>query len=548
MIINVIGVIADLFGFAEGIEEHGDTIRGILSFIAIRWKFSVVITVVLFTIIFYNRRAWKREMRARDTRRLSWFDAQKRATKYIGGGEYLNELSQFFRSKDEGFLWWVITGKAGMGKTRLVREALNQDEFRNADVKWIESFEDYREDALKERVDSILESQNCRNILIADDAQIYMDNISALIEYLSGKKSTEIGAHRIRLLLLIRMGEDEDLRYRYKQLASRTSHHILKETRFADYSEELRIEKYCESDIADIIRSYLEITKKERDNENLTEEQISAMKKTVLDALKAMGEQRPLFAMFIADAVLAGKNPMYWDKEQVLEYAVIEREEQLLEYETRDIKEMYYSNLFEIVKGITCLSVIRSGFELSELDAIKDEMEDELKFSRIGMKGFLKELQFLGNDGIVRVHMPDILAEYYVLRTLVIGIIDNKDNIKWENEEAVEWILGRLIESLEGAWEFRQKVRQDYRYMYEGIEVKLDDFYQEFFKRCSCDLAFDILSKIIDSHDIYDSNAIVLHEAIRSISTNEKVAEKIAAKLCDETYKDDYSNEDKWEI
>ena len=68
------------------------------------------------------------------------------------------------------------------------------------------------------------------------------------------KKYVEMGGHKIRLLLLIRIGE-EDLADRYTQLESTTTWSALRRTRFNEFEDELRIGKYseenCEAEIID---------------------------------------------------------------------------------------------------------------------------------------------------------------------------------------------------------------------------------------------------------------------------------------------------------
>ncbi len=531
-IINAIGIVANLFGFAEGVSEHRNLILFILSFLSSNWKPMLVITIALFAVVLFYQWRRKKELERRETMHLSWFDAARRNTEYAGAAEYLFELKQFLKQKDPGFLWWSITGTAGMGKTRLVIEALRLDEFRTADVQRIESFNDYREDELKKRIDTILQSPNFNNILIAEDAQIYMDNIGSMIEYLLNKRAEEIGDHRIRMLLLIRMGEGENLKGRYKQLTSKTSRTKLEDARFNMFDPELRIEGYQDSDIAIMVKSYVETTKRRRE-ESLTEEQVLDLQKKALDSLSQMGDKRPLFAMFIADALLDGQEPMQWNRKDVLEYAVGKRQDELLKAETRDIKGEYYDHVYEKVRGIISLSIIKGGIELSIIDDIKEEMEEELRSAGIGLKDFLKEMHLLGNDGVIHAYMPDILAEYYVLRSLVIE----------PDEEIAKWVIGRLVASIEGTEEFREKVRQDFRYMYKDIETELDDFYYAFFEQCSSEMAFKIVENLIDRSDLQDSNEIVLHEAVTNIIRNENNPCLLAKKLCSITW-GTYSNQE----
>ena len=490
----------------------------------------------------------EKELEAMETIKLSWFDAHWRNTLFTGCRNHLYQLKQFLLPRDEVFSWWAVTGVAGMGKTRLAIEATHLEEFRNADVRWLKRFDDYRESELKGSVDDILQSGNFRNIIIADDAQIYMDKIGILIEYIYGKRALEIGDHKIRLLLLVRMGEDENLSDTYKQLASKAAPSTLKKTRFNKFGSELRLEKYREDDVAEIVRSYAVTTAKKRDNKTLSEEQLSDMQKKAVEILKSEKVDphhlRALFAMFITDALLTGKEPMSWDRIDILEYAVGEREDELLMWATRNVRDKISGSIYDMVRGIVSLSIIREGIELSELDGISKDLEKELELAGISLKGFLKEIQLFGSDGFIRVHMPDILAEYYVMRTLV---IEPKDD-----DEVVRWVIRRLVKNMEGVAEFREKVRQDFRYIYndsvneyETIEDKLDDFYYAFFEQCSRDVAFDTVKKLLDPLDLWDSNAIILHETIRNIARDAACSIAVASILLKPFLKNESEIEDK---
>lgn len=533
-IFNAIGAISDLFGFAEGISGHVGTIQSIFAFLASRWRWTIGITVLLLAAILFFR--WKRikELEKIETRKLSWFDADRRITMYTGGMDNLIQLKKFLQPRDDVFSWWAVTGVAGMGKTRLAIETLRLDEFRNADVKWLKNYEDYREEKLKGLVDSILESGNFRNILIADDAQIYMDNVGKLIEYIYRKNAGEIGDHKIRLLLLLRMGEDEDLRDRYKQLSSKTAQSTLRATQFSMFDRELKIEKYIEADVTEIVKSYALVTAKKRDNRVIPEDELSEIQKKAVNTLKSdkvdSNHMRPLFAMFITDALLAGQEPMSWNRKDILEYAVGKREEELLMWETQDIVVGLSGRVYDKIKGVVSLSIIRDGIEISELEGIRDDLEEELNLAGISLRDFLKEIQMLDRDGVIRVHMPDILAEYYVLRTLVIEPEDG--------DEVIEWVISRMVSNMDGVAEFREKVRQDFRYIYndklnknETIGDKLDDFYYAFFKKCSDDQVLDIVITFLAQLNLRDSNSIILHSAIQKLISKDKEVTTVASLL-----------------
>ena len=287
--LTAIGIIADIFGAADGITVHKDSLFGFINvirlFLAYHWKWALLATGLLFITFLIIKWREKKKMRERLARDFSWFAAEQRNTVYSGGAEYLYRLKVFFKQNNVDFSWWAVTGVAGIGKTRLVIEALRDNEFSNADVQWIKEFDEYREDALKTRVDTILKSWNFRNIIIAEDAQIYMDNIGTFINYISGKSVDEIGDHKIRLLLLIRMGEDEDLTDRYRQLESKLFQSRSLNMNFKEFGNELKIEKYTESDIADVVKSYAVSTRKNLSQRKLTDEQIIDLQTKTIDTL-----------------------------------------------------------------------------------------------------------------------------------------------------------------------------------------------------------------------------------------------------------------------
>ena len=489
-----------------GLEKCKDIINTICLFLASNWKWALLLLLSLLIVAALMIRSEKKKQKKRMFRSLSWFDAQCGITKYSEGENHLANLKSFLKQKGPGLSWWVITGVAGIGKTRLVIEALADYEFSSADVQWIKEYDDYREDALKKRVDTILEKMNMNNIIIAEDAQIYMDNVGTLISYIAGKPSDEIGDHNIRVLLLMRMGEDEDLKGRYRQLEWKSNWTVIQKKRFTDCGNELRIERYREEDIDVIVKSFTVNTKKIIKEKPLTDEQISDLQKKTKEALQKdemdPKHLRPLFAMFITDAMLRGNDPMSWNREKVLEYAVVERQEDFWKFEVRGLYDN--ESVFEKIKTIICFSIIRGGVEYSELDGIIKELEEQMIHSKLGVKDFLRKLQILGKDDIIRVFMPDILSEYYVLRYLVIK----------QEESTTNWIINRLCDSPDGIEVFREKVRQDFRYMYDENEESLDNFYTAFFEQCSERTAYEIIMKLLNMCDLKDSNALVLHRAI----------------------------------
>lgn len=504
------GILADFFGAADGLEKRKDIIGSflfaILSFLASYWIWGLIISVLLLVVIVLFKWKENANQKKRLTESLRWFEPDWRNTKYTDREDNVYKVKSFLRQKAPGLSWWSITGVAGIGKTRLVIEVVNDHEFSNSDIRWLKTYNDYRETALKASVDSLLESSNLYNIIIAENAQIYMDNVGLLIGYISSKTINEIGDHMIRLLILIRKGENENLEGRYKQLKWGASLPQIEDIRFKEFGDEIRLEKYSEEDIDEVVKSFAVNTKKNLKQKALTKEEIADLQKRTKKALQKDGMDpnhlRPLFAMFITDAILSGKDPMSWDRKGVLDYAVLVREEMFWKNEVKDLHENIY--IFDNIRNIICLSIIRDGVKYTELQGATKELEEQLSHAKIGVKDFLKEMQLIGYDEIVRVSIPDILSEYYVLQRLVIK----------PEESTVNWIIEMLCNSLEGTDVFRKKVRQDFSYLYGEIENELRGFYSAFFKRCSSEMTFSIIKELLAELDLHDSNAILLQEAI----------------------------------
>jgi len=538
VIFGTLGRVADFFGAESGFSEHKEFIfyilNIILSFLVAYRNWALLVTGILLIIIILNKKYEKDKKEERQTKSLSWFDAHQRNTEFSGGNDYIYKLKCFLKQKNIDFSWWAISGVAGIGKTRLVLEVLKNDEFSNADIQWLKEFDDYRENALKKRVDDILESVNLKNIIIAEDAQIYMDNIGSLINYIVGKDLDEIGDHNIRLLILIRMGEDEDLTDRFKQLESKSYQSRVSKTRYNEFGEYLLLDKYSEAVIEKVVKSYVINTRKKQPKhgkKKLTTDQIADIQLKTLKVLKServdSKHLRPLFAMFIADALLSDKEAMSWDLQDVLEYAVKDREDDFLELEVRDLLQNNNRFVFEKVRGIISLSIIRSGLDLSELNGIQKELEAELSFSGLSLMDFLTEMQLMGHDGNIRIHMPDILSEYYVLRTLILK----------PDDRILPWIVERLCATLVGVQQCRKKVRQNFRYLYGDIKDEIEQFYNKYFEKCSDNVVLEIINIILSEKDLLDSNEIIIHKAISNIllseSKNSPVFKKIGITLLD---------------
>lgn len=541
-IFSILGGIADLFGLIEGIEEYGTQIHAVLyDFLLILlsgWKFSLAALIAMVVIIIYKLWIRKRQDVERQAHNLSRFSAMRRNTVCYGVEEYIRALEQFLNKKEEPFLyssrvrdrgeeshhekeepflWWSLTGVAGIGKTRLAIETLRSGQFRNFDIHWLERYDDYREDVLKKRADVILESPLLRNIIIADDAQLYMENIGIFIDYIANRIIAQEEEHIIRLLLLIRIGEDENSSDRYHQLGSKADSFIIEAVHYhgSRHESELRVDSYTEETISEIVKSYIINMKKKLPEEVINGERDSIIIKRALETLNKSEmdphHRRPLFAMCIVDALLSGKDPMSWNRNVALEYIVGNREDELLKKEMRSILESKYNrHLYQAVRGIITLSIIRGGVPLGEVLDNWGELEEELVVAGAGgIKGLFRDLQLLDKGNVIRSFMPDILSEYYVLRTLVL--------------QPEEYITSKIVDQMSihkvEAEFFRRKVQQDFGYMFNEIRNEYNTFYRTLISRYSNKQLIQVITKLLKEKNLHGSNTCILHEAIVKIIT-----------------------------
>ena len=499
-IISGIGFLADLIGIKQELNNYdlSKVTSPIIVFFAIWWPVFLLIALLLTLVWFAVRCFEKREQRKKATYLPTWFNAENRNTKYCDGKNYLLRIRTFLLNKDQPFSWWMISSVAGMGKTRTVLESVRDPRISSANIKWLKTLRDYKEETLTELIENMIASANKRHIIIAEDAQINMNSIGSLISLIDKNLSENDSGHSFRLLLLVRTDERDDSMGRYAQLLSMGDEFVIENSRYkeAEGSYELKIERYPEDKISSIVESYISDTLKSRHQAVWTDTEMDTAKKQVLNVLSSEkmdpNHLRPLFALFIADTLMNKEDPTNWSKEKILEYITEARFRKLVKTELHGLQRDINDNLYEKTESIFCLSIIRHGVPFDELGIITEEIKEDLIDARTGLsnaKQLFAKLQMIDSDNIIKLHVPDILSEYFVYKKLVLETNIKKD----ESRNRIIWIAGRLEGYMDDVAQFRQKVSQDFGYLFEKDQSDIRNFYRIFLENCTDKQITDIL-------------------------------------------------------
>ena len=212
---------------------------------------------------------------------------------------YLPRLQKFVKREDL-VRWWAIEGEGGSGKSRLAYELGHSlsSEWRCVllnkapQFSWAELMREYREAH--------------RNVLfLADYAHTGVGDLGVWIDHIE-KQGRAVYPHRLRILLLQRPGRSGSAWG--GPLLSR-DRNLLR----CRHDRNLVLEPMDRSSLVSLMCSYAEKRGVVLDSQ--TSDELYAALEKVDESLK-----RPLFAMFITDAMLQQADPLSWDREAALRY------------------------------------------------------------------------------------------------------------------------------------------------------------------------------------------------------------------------------------
>ncbi|NLI22205.1 MAG: hypothetical protein GX418_11760 [Clostridiales bacterium] len=227
-------------------------------------------------------------------------------TDFIGRENELEELTDFVRGDGRPVTWWALTGPGGSGKSRLVYE-LTQRVHKELDGWQVITYQ-RSETITPERLNQSVSNTPGNLVLVIDYMQT---GLGCIAEWIS---SLHYITRQIRVLFLQREGADslaQDLLppwVREMLNARGYNRELVWKDKF------LLLKPW--SDLAlikQVMRSYAIHMNREGALETCLDDLCAAIQSTDERLLL------PLYAMFIADATLEGKNPRAWNAKQLLD-------------------------------------------------------------------------------------------------------------------------------------------------------------------------------------------------------------------------------------
>ena len=336
--------------------------------------------------------------------------------KLIGREKELALLEEF--ADAPGNHWAMVTGEAGSGKSRMCLEFAFQMNAKGWDT-W------YIADNIKERIKRLKERRHNNDLLVVIDYTFaFSDEVS---DYLHFANSFHDSRYRIKVILVERNYGTE----------SKPSRHINDQLQLTPAMTEKELPFLKQKDgIREMMYKYEEDLLPYIKLERMSKEEIKRIVKqfapkvdtgTVFSALRMIdpGLERPLFALFIADALQEGKDVAEWNREQALEY-ILNREfiiwKKIGSFDPtiiNDTEDALLSLMAHITfhGGVLFDKLMEECKE--EIDIIKHNLHDK---ANNNVKRFLRNTGNLTENDYVVPLRPDLFGEYTVLKYMRSGI------------------------------------------------------------------------------------------------------------------------------
>ena len=331
-------------------------------------------------------------------------------TDFIGRTEQLNALQEYLDYDCQyPILWWIITGLGGSGKSRIIYEIAIKNKMR-WHVKIIQSDEELNMDGLNGMLDN-----RSKNLLLIIDT--YGGDFIKLAKWIEkhNVQSAFSDYPKVRVIFLRREKINlENYSPKWIETILNTCNS------FFDYlykKEILHMSVFSEEDIKRIICSYLAHVYPKC---NPSDSEISKL----LQAQSNMSLlDRPLIAMFLADAFANGTSPYSWDEDRVLKYSY-DREKAII-YEKFEqafkIRNIDFPDVFESIENLYAITTV-SNCELSQAHAdYYYFIHEMIKATGLSESQILSRMSSYGilSNGKLSAIEPDLVGEYFVLRRLL---------------------------------------------------------------------------------------------------------------------------------
>lgn len=264
------------------------------------------------------------------------FSYQQRTSMFVGREKEIDELLKFFFS-DNNFCWWAITGRGGVGKSRLALELCLELENLNVNCGFL---------PIQQMVSLNWNNwfPKCPHLFVIDLAASNYEKIIAFISYLANRDDFQ---SPVKVLLIDRNPDEiwwKELMQSYdcrRCCFSQNSCSVngLKEKYFLEIVENILKEK---------------------------EYNVKVDPEILIEIMKRIDPfQRPLFAMFVGVAIANGQHIRDWNQYNLLDYQ--------LDYEFNNVLQRFSSydqNTIYQHKNLLILATLCYGLNQIQLDEV----------------------------------------------------------------------------------------------------------------------------------------------------------------------------------
>ena len=327
---------------------------------------------------------------------------------FAGRADELQALNTFLGDAHIAFRWWAITGPGGSGKSRLAYEFQKRLPPDWA-VHYLNSG-DYAD------LSSLTTKLTQKTLLIADYVQENAKEIGRWMEQTNEKNRSR----PMRVLLVERESCTNEADSGWVKQLYADVHHEQKLINACYRENFLVLQPLGDDDLLDIIGNYALALN--RDSEHMDYVLPDAVKLQLLQKLKSIDPKlnRPLYALFLTDAYVAGKSPEQWGRNDILEY-VTKRERKRLEFNIRQTLGLPDQKFYAACLYLYSMATVLQDAPLEELRLLCPDMWDiiQRKADPFISPADMLEQVGLAVRGTVFALRPDLIGEYFVYTWLL---------------------------------------------------------------------------------------------------------------------------------
>ena len=258
------------------------------------------------------QRLWDESKPGLDRSGVNRFKYDAENVHLFGRDDELAFLWEFCHA-DNHFSWFAISGEGGSGKTRL---AYTLGKILKYAPGWNYCKVDYaRSDGLAD-AKQMLKNTPQNTLLVLDYVKWHTDSIGEwLYDLWCSWHDRNL---KIRILLVERDAiSPRVLGWKHDVLAAQYRPMIA--SPFLDSNNLMRLRPLCDTDMISVVNDYATAFEQEVDS------------LLIINTLKKIDPhlKRPLYALFLTDALLTGANLRTWDREDALEYVYLKERERI---------------------------------------------------------------------------------------------------------------------------------------------------------------------------------------------------------------------------